>query len=231
MRVNRFQPPETRTRRRGCGLSTALTLGLILVLGGLALLGSPLSEGDGQLKRLAASAPRGPRIGLIAGHWQSDSGAICPDGLQEVDINLAIARATADLLTAQGYRAEVLAEFDGALNGYEAAALVSIHSDSCVAELSGFKVARFTGSAVPETEDRLVQALYGAYAAETGLEPHPNTITEDMRQYHAFRRIAPETPGAIIEVGFMGGDRHLLTQQQDRAARGIAAGIVGFLSP
>jgi N-acetylmuramoyl-L-alanine amidase len=50
-----------------------------------------------------------------------------------------------------------------------------------------------------------------------------------MRQYHALRRISPGTPGAIIEIGFMGGDRHLLTQQQDRAARGIADGIMAFL--
>ena len=76
-----------------------------------------------------------------------------------------------------------------------------------------------------------MQALYDAYAAETGLAPHPNTITDDMRQYHAFRRIAPETPGAIIEAGFLGGDRYLLTKQQDRVTQGIATGIAAFLEP
>jgi len=170
-------------------------------------------------------------VGIIAGHWQSDSGAICDDGLQEVDVNLQIAQATVELLRAQGYRAELLAEFDPALDGYVAAALVSVHCDSCVADLSGFKVARLTDSAVPETEDRLVDALYQAYEVETGLAPHPNTITNDMRQYHAFRRIAPATPGAIIECGFLGGDRLMLTHQQDRVARGIAEGIIAFLSP
>jgi len=229
MRESRSDAPQQPARRQGCGLSTILGLGLALLVGALLALGSALPEGESGLTGLLAREPSGPRVGLIAGHWQSDPGTVCPDGLQEVEVNLAIARATAELLRAQGYRAEVLAEFDATLDGYQAAALVSIHCDSCLSNLSGFKVARFTGSAVPETEDRLVQALYTAYAAETGLEPHLNTITEDMRQYHAFRRIAPETPGAIIEAGFLGGDRHLLTAQQGRVARGIARGIAAFL--
>jgi N-acetylmuramoyl-L-alanine amidase len=231
MRLNNIGTPNEAGRRRGCGLSTFLGLGLIVVIGGLAALGAALPEGESGLAGLLVREPNGPRVGLIAGHWQSDSGTVCPDGLQEVEVNLAVARATVELLRVQGYRAEVLAEFDPALDAYQAAALVSIHCDSCLSDLSGFKVARSSSSAVPETEDRLVQALYTAYQAETGLAPHLNTITEDMRQYHAFGRIAPETPGAIIETGFLGGDRHLLTAQQDRVARGIAEGIVAFLAP
>ncbi len=215
--------------RRGCSLSGMLGLLLLALVGLLVALGSGL-DSEGWSPPRFAREPSGPRVGIIAGHWQSDSGAICSDGLQEGDVNLDIARAIVALLRAQGYRAEVLAEFDPALNGYEAAALVSVHCDSCVTALSGFKVARSAESAVPETEDRLVAALYQSYQAATGLSPHTNTITDDMRHYHAFRRIAPETPGAIIECGFLGGDRHLLTQQQDRVARGIADGVVAFLT-
>jgi N-acetylmuramoyl-L-alanine amidase len=86
-----------------------------------------------------------------------------------------------------------------------------------------------THSAVPEEEDRLVSTLYKAYGEATGLHPHYNTITEDMREYHALRQIADETPGAIIECGFMGGDRYLLTEEQDRVAVGIANGLLAFL--
>jgi len=167
-------------------------------------------------------------VGLVAGHWQSDSGAVCPDGLQEIDLNLAIARKVADLLRAKGYQVEVLPEFSPKLDGYRAAAFLSIHNDSCVA-LSGFKVACMTQSSVPQDEDALVSALYASYQQATGLQPHPNTITDDMRQYHALRTIAPETPGAIIECGFMGGDRVLLTEHQDRVAQGIADGLLAFL--
>ncbi|MGQ9668060.1 MAG: hypothetical protein ACUVWB_12165 [Anaerolineae bacterium] len=63
----------------------------------------------------------------------------------------------------------------------------------------------------------------------TGLRPHYDTITYDMREYHAFREISPQTPGAIIEIGFMGGDRELLTRRPDLAARGIARGMIAFL--
>ncbi len=168
-------------------------------------------------------------VGLVAGHWQSDSGAVCPDGLQEVDLNLNIARKVAGLLRDEGYRVEVLPEYSPKLDGYQAAAFLSIHNDSCVAGLSGFKVVGMTHAAAPEEEDALVNLLYAHYAEATGLEPHPNTITDDMLEYHAFRQIAPETPGAIIECGFMGGDRALLTEGVDRVSSGIANGLLAFL--
>jgi len=78
------------------------------------------------------SAPAPIRVGIVAGHWQYDSGAVCPDGLREVDI--------------------------------------------------------------------------------------------------AFRRIHPDTPAAIVELGFMGGDRHLLANQQERVASGIVEGLLAYLS-
>lgn len=208
-------------------LATLVKVILFLVLGWLVLLA--LSEMPSVANWLAGIRPRSPLVGIIAGHWQSDSGAVCPDGLEEVELNLQIARRVAHVLRQQGYRTEVLPEFSAKLNGYRAAVLLSIHCDSCVEGLSGFKIARMTHSAVPELEDRLVRVLYDAYAEATQLEPHLNTITDDMRQYHALRQIAPETPGAIIECGFMGGDRYLLTQEQDRVAVGIANGLVAFL--
>ena len=42
---------------------------------------------------------RGPLIiGIVAGHWKNDSGAVCPDGLKEVDVNLNIASLTQKIL-------------------------------------------------------------------------------------------------------------------------------------
>jgi N-acetylmuramoyl-L-alanine amidase len=169
-----------------------------------------------------------PSIGLIAGHWQSDSGAVCPDGLREVDLNLAIARRVERLLRDEGFRVEVLPEYGRRLEGYRADALVSIHMDSCV-QLSGYKVARAADSPDPRRDDSLVDALASSYAVATGLDFHDETVTEDMTGYHAFRRAAPETPAAIIECGFMGGDRSLLTQEQQRVAMGIANGIIVFV--
>ncbi len=171
-----------------------------------------------------------PRVGIVAGHWGSDSGAVCADGLQEVDINLAIATRVVALLQKQGYRVDLLHEFDEDMAGYRGDAFVSLHSDSCdVPGVSGFKVARVSNSAIPEAEDRLVRCLYDEYEAATGLPRHENSITDDMRVYHAFRKIDRRTPGAIIEMGFMADDRQLLLNRQDVAAQGIFNGILCFL--
>jgi N-acetylmuramoyl-L-alanine amidase len=171
------------------------------------------------------------RIGIVAGHWQSDSGAVCDDGLEEVQINLDIAQRVVAMLSQAGYETEILAEFSPELNGYQAAALVSIHTDSCnIPEASGFKAARVSASVVPDIEDRLVACLIEEYHASTGLQFHSNSITFDMTEYHAFYEIAPETPAAIIEIGFMAADRQLLTRRQDRVAQGIATGIKCFMA-
>ena len=169
-------------------------------------------------------------MGIVAGHWKNDSGAECPDGLQEVTINLDVAARVVAILQNAGLDAELMPEFADELNGYKADAFVSIHTDSCQAPgLSGFKVARVTGSAIPETEDRLVACLIRAYGAGTGLPFHRNTITYDMVGYHAFNEIDPQTPGAIIELGFMDADRRLLTEQSYEVAQAVVRGIVCFL--
>jgi N-acetylmuramoyl-L-alanine amidase len=171
----------------------------------------------------------GKKVGIVAGHWPDDVGAICPDGTMEVDINHAIAVRVVGSLRRYGYRAELLSEFDPGLEGYEAGAFVAIHADSCIPGASGFKVARAEQSAVPEEEDRLVDCLYTEYEEATGLGRHEGSITPDMRYYHSFRRIAPETPGAIIEMGFMADDATLLLERQELVAQGIVKGILCFL--
>jgi N-acetylmuramoyl-L-alanine amidase len=175
-------------------------------------------------------SPSPAKIGIVAGHWQSDSGAVCPDGLQEVTINLDVASQVVAILQHQGYDAELLPEWSDKLDGYKADAFVSIHADSCnIPEASGFKVARVAASAIPEEEDRLVDCLIREYAARTGLRFHKDSITFDMTGYHAFNEIDPETPGAIIELGFMAADRELLTENAHDVAEGVVQGIVCFL--
>jgi N-acetylmuramoyl-L-alanine amidase len=49
-----------------------------------------------------------------------------------------------------------------------------------------------------------------------------------MTGYHAFKRVDPQTPAAIIEVGFLGGDQRVLARA-DGPARGIADGVLCFL--
>jgi N-acetylmuramoyl-L-alanine amidase len=179
------------------------------------------------------ATPKGPRpiqVGIIAGHYLNDSGAICPDGLREVDVNLAVAERVTARLRRKGYAVDLLSEFDERLKGYQADVLISLHSDSCdIWGLSGFKVARSSTSGIPEVEDELVKCLKSNYAASTNLSFQENTITDDMRDYHAFREVAVHTPAAIIELGFMADDRNVLLYRQDRLAKGLVDGIQCFL--
>ena len=183
--------------------------------------------------RLPVTPPAGPhqiRIGLIAGHYQNDPGAICPDGVREVDINLTVAERVAARLKRKGYSVDLLGEFDDRLKGYQGDVLLSLHSDSCdVFGMSGFKIARSEDSGIPTVEDKLVECLSDSYAASTQLSFQENTITKDMRDYHAFREVDTTTPSAIIELGFMSTDRDALLYRQDRLAKGIVDGVQCFL--
>lgn len=178
----------------------------------------------------AASGPTGGlRVGLVAGHRGNDSGTACPDGLTEVEVNTRIAGLTAERLRRQGMRVDVLDELDARLFLYRADAFVSIHTDSCQANLSGFKVAPPDGGS--PASQRLAECLWDEYEAASGLPRHPTTITRDMTEYHAFRKLAPGTPAAIIELGFLGTDRALLVDEPERLADGVAAGVLCFLTP
>lgn len=173
-----------------------------------------------------------PRIGIVAGHWGNDSGAVCADGLTEESINLKTATLVQRLLSMEGYEVDLFKEFDPRLTEYRALALVSIHNDSCDyinAEATGFKVAAAASSMFPEKSSRLTACLSQRYSAITGLPFHYNTVTRDMTEYHAFGEIHNETTAAIIETGFMNLDREILTKHTDRVAQGVASGILCFV--
>ena len=191
---------------------------------------TPRSAHTPQVSATPSPTVRPFKVGIVAGHWQSDVGAMCDDGLTEVSINLDVGSRVVAILQYQGYEAELLPEYAEELNGYVADAFVSIHADACnVPSATGFKVAHVAASAIPGIEDRLVACLIKEYGRTTGLPFHKNSITYDMTAYHAFGEIDPQTPGAIIELGFMGADRELLTENSYKVAQGVARGIICFL--
>lgn len=179
---------------------------------------------------VAVENVNGPRIGIVVGHLGSDAGAVCPDdeSIHELDINIAIADATIVRLQELGYVVDRLEEFDTRLDGYAGEALVSIHADSCSYindEATGFKVAGSLDNQVPELSARLVGCISERYGRRTQMKYHSGSVTYDMTYYHAYREVAPTTPAAIIEVGFMLLDRDLLLNQPDLLAQGIAEGV------
>ena len=176
------------------------------------------------------SSPR-PKIGIVAGHWGNDSGAVCLDGLTEQQVNLEIAGRVQQQLINEGYDVDLLEEFDGRLNDYKALALVSIHNDSCDYvndQATGFKVAAVAASSYPEKADRLKYCLADRYIKETRLGFH-DSVTIDMSDYHSFREINPNTTAAIIETGFLNLDRQVLTEHTDQVAKGVADGILCYI--
>jgi N-acetylmuramoyl-L-alanine amidase len=176
---------------------------------------------------------QGVKIGIVSGHWGNggDPGAVCSDGTNEHDVNLAIATIVRQRLEAQGYSIDLLQEFDPRLEGYQAALLLSIHSDTCAVlddQPSGFKLAASTYSSDKNLTERLAACLYNNYGKATGL-PYLTGITDDMTKYHAFRAIDPSTPAAIIETGFLNLDRTLLVDHPDTVADGIVSGVLCFV--
>lgn len=175
-----------------------------------------------------AQSPGPRRVGIIVGHRGSDSGAVCTDGLTEVEINANIANQVATELGNRGVRTELLDEFDPRLDGYSATAVVSIHADSCdyINELAtGFKI---SGSPLTDSSGLSI-CIERAYGEATSLPYNVNTITPHMTDYHAFRKISLATPAIIIEVGFIHIDRELLTTDMERPVSGLVNGILCFL--
>ena len=176
------------------------------------------------------------RIGVVAGHWGSepyDPGAVCSDGLKEVDINLDIATRVRETLIGQGFDVDLLKEFDPRLDNYRGLLLVSIHADSCDYvndQATGFKVAAAMSTVYPEKAARLTACLRSRYSSATGLAFHPGSVTPDMTSYHGFDEIDGDTTAAIIETGFMNLDRQILTQQPDLVAQGIIQGVLCFVN-
>lgn len=176
-----------------------------------------------------------PLIGIVVGHWDDntkDPGAVCPDGLTELEVNQGIAARVEQNLVDQGFDVDLLREFDSKLQGYKSLALVSIHADSCQFindEATGFKLAAALSNQYPERASRLTACIKDRYEKATGMKYHPSTITNDMSSYHAFDEVDSNTNAVIIEVGFLNLDRQILTKGQDQIATGISNGILCYI--
>lgn len=241
----KFKP---RARRQSSPRALQTTLAVAIVLATLFTAWTPAGLFSGNLsERLVLLLTEEPalaplpgqtpqpqvKIGIVAGHWGNDSGAVCPNGTTEMDVNLRLATLVQQKLNALGVQTDLLKEFDPRLQGYEAATLISIHNDSCDfvnEEATGFKVASAMSSRDLNRANRLTACLTDRYARTTGLAFHPGSITLDMTEYHAFGEISTATTAAIIETGFLNKDYDILTQQPDLVSQGIVNGILCFIN-
>jgi N-acetylmuramoyl-L-alanine amidase len=187
------------------------------------------------------------RIGIIAGHsgiatygptkGNVDPGTVCPDGFNEASVAMSVARQVVAILRGRGFTVDLLEEWDAKLDGYQAAALVSLHADSCENfndgyNHSGFKSTYPTERYTSRDRDlRLDACIRQNYASSTGLQFQPGSITVNMTKYHAFHQIAPSTAAVILELGFLSYDRDLLQNHTDKLAQGIVNGLLCYLEP
>ena len=171
-------------------------------------------------------------VALLSGHAGYDSGAICGDmnapTIKEVDVVARIVELVRVQLESTRLEVLILEEYDARLTNLEAALMLSLHADSCIF-VNGYKAAYPYNSAIPLTERKMLACIDKHYAAHTGLSFHPS-VTDEMTRYHAFRKVLPGTPTVILEMGFLGGDAHLLTQEPERVAAGITESINCFLA-
>lgn len=176
------------------------------------------------------------RIGIISGHRGRDSGAVCNDEygnvlLREVDINFAVAQRVVARLTARNYAVDMLDEVDPRLENYRAAALVSIHANTCYdfgEYVSGYIVAIAEARPRLGIDAFLRECIAINYGARVPLR-RSFTLTEDMTNNHAWHKIHPLTPGMILEMGYMLADQAVLTEDPDLLADAITAGILCFM--
>lgn len=171
-------------------------------------------------------------IAILAGHSGGyDPGAVCPDalgGIKEVDINSSVASLVKEMLNTSGYEVDIYTEWDPRLEDLHAKVFLAIHTDSCEyvnPEATGFKA---SPSPYNNLSNRFHDCLEDRYARATGMGLHPG-ITPDMTEYHAFSSISDQTPGAILELGFMNLDHDKLLNNQNEMAQGITDGIICFL--
>lgn len=186
------------------------------------------------------------RIGIQIGHWQTDN--VPPelrrlevqtgtswDGLTEVEVTMEIANRISDLLKSHGYLVDILPTTIPA--GYLADAFVALHMDGDgTGENSGYKAAH--GSRRGPYEQQLLEDIKDEYGAATGLRWDPEHISRNMTGYYgvSWQRYrsstSPFTPSVILEMGFLSNDddRALAVNHPEILARGVANGIVRFLS-
>ncbi|RJR15054.1 N-acetylmuramoyl-L-alanine amidase [Candidatus Microgenomates bacterium] len=186
-----------------------------------------------------------PKVGLQVGHWQLDNlpqelerlrdntGASAA-GVDEWEVNLAIAQAVKEILESKGIIVDILPA--AVPQGYWADVFVAIHADGNLdTNTRGYKAASpwrdFSGGA-----KQLVTDIEKSYEETTGL-PRDPLITRNMTGYYAFawwrydHSVHPRTASAILETGFLTNwqDRQIIVEQPELAAQGLVNGIISYL--
>lgn len=179
-------------------------------------------------------APAGPLVVLDAGHGGSDPGTQA-EGLDEKDLNLAVERRVAELLTAAGVRAArtrtadeyvTLADRAQMANDLGADLFVSIHTNASAssAEFHGVETYYLAGR---QDSRALAACLHRSVLSATGA--HNNGLR--TAGFYVLRHT--DMPAALVEMGYVTNEAELALLRSDdyreAIAQGIADGVVAYL--
>lgn len=189
---------------------------------------------------------QGPvRIGIQVGHLDASgqpdelaslrvSTGAHAAGIDEVEVNQAVADALAARLARYGFTVDLLPAT--VPPRYRADVLLSIHADASVDDARrGYKSAHFEPARNPR-EALLKVTVDRAMLGATGLPDDDANVSGNMLQYYAFndRRFAHAaaagTPALLVELGYLThpDDRRLLSRPDDLAAA-LERGVLAYL--
>lgn len=242
------QPAARRRNRLVLGSLTVLLLLLLLLLAGpvrshaLEFQVGPLEAGRIALVNLLKGRVRvGIQIGHLDAHLHPEEHAALrwntgghSAGLDELDVNLAVAAELTALLEARGIQVELLPASVPVY--YSADAILSLHADSVTDSWrTGYKSAYFE-PARNQADPLLKQLIDEAYLAGSGLEDDSLNTSGTMIHYYAFNpeyahSVNPRSPALLVEMGYISNpdDRRFLLQPEQPAAL-IAEGLLAYLT-
>ena len=156
------------------------------------------------------------------------------NGLDEVDLNRAVAEALQAQLEAHGVTVELLSATPP--RGYYADLFLSLHADSVVdSTRRGYKSAYFDPERNP-LEPRLKAYIDRAYLTASGFPDDHHNTTQNMHRYYAFNTwryrhsVHPGTPALLVEMGYLSSEVDMaFLNHPDQPAAALSAGILAFL--
>lgn len=175
----------------------------------------------------------GKAIAIVSGHWGSDTGSICPNGIMEYEVNAEIANLIRRNLEDKHLTINEFSEFDQDLLEYNGAAIIVLRTGTCEYindNATGFYVTNAISQERSANTTELTRCLTKKYDEETKLPYFSDDFLDsDLSQYHSFAEVDKEIPIAIIQMGFLNLDAMILTEKAENVANGIADGISCYL--
>jgi hypothetical protein len=226
----------TRQRRIFLGLLLAVSLFLLLGL---------TYQRSGGWQGILNTVKGPPRVGLQIGHLEASghpeelanlrySTGASVNGVNEVDVNIAVAQILRDMLVNEGVVVELLPAT--VPPAYKADLFVSLHADSSEdPKRRGYKSAVFRY----ERNDKdalLKQIIDKNYFYFSGLPDDDMNVSGSMLEYYAFNHerfkhsVHRKTPAIIVEMGYLSNAEDLeFLEDPVNPAYALKIGILSYL--